>query len=103
MAFAGLARADDVRGSADDALVGRYEGSSIIFYKVSEFDDAALLTAPVDYNALLQRNAVDDRSGDEWLKLEGKITQIRYSAPQGRSSLEEFFRCADQLWQLPPC
>ena len=47
-----------------------------------------MLTAPVDYNALLQRNAVDDRSGDERLKLEGKIAQIRYSAPQGRSSLE---------------
>jgi len=88
MALAGLAHAEDVPGSADHPLVGRYDGSSIIFYKVSDFDDAALLTAPVDYNALLQRNAVDDRSGDEWLKLEGKVTQIRYAAPQGRSSLE---------------
>ena len=82
------ALADDVEGSSDHPLVGRYDGSSIVFYKVSDFDDAALLTAPHDYNALLEQNAVDDRSGDDWLKLEGTVTKVRYAIPAGRSSLE---------------
>lgn len=84
----GGAFADDVEGSADHPLVGRYEGAEIAFYKLADFDEAALLTAPHDYNALLEQNAVDDRSGDDWLKLEGRVTKIRYAIPAGRSSLE---------------
>lgn len=84
----GAAFAEDVEGSADHPLVGRYDGATIVFYKVADFDEAALLTAPHDYNALLERNATDDRSGDDWLKLEGRVTRIRYAIPEGRSSLE---------------
>jgi outer membrane protein OmpA-like peptidoglycan-associated protein len=84
----GATLAQDVEGSQDHPLVGRYAGATIIFYKASDFDEAALLTAPHDYNALLERNATDDRSGDDWLKLEGRVTKIRYEIPAGRSSLE---------------
>ena len=44
--------------------------------------------APHDYGALLERNATEDRSGPEWLKLQGRATEIRYEIPVGRSSLE---------------
>jgi outer membrane protein OmpA-like peptidoglycan-associated protein len=80
--------AQDVDGAEDHPLVGRYEGATAVFYKASDFDEVALLKAPHDYNALLERDAVKDRSGDDWLKLEGKVTQIRYEGPEGRSSLE---------------
>jgi outer membrane protein OmpA-like peptidoglycan-associated protein len=80
--------AQDVEGAKDHPLVGRYEGATAVFYKESDFDEAALLRAPHDYNALLERDATKDRSGDDWLKLEGRVTQIRYEGPEGRSSLE---------------
>jgi outer membrane protein OmpA-like peptidoglycan-associated protein len=80
--------AQDVEGAKDHPLVGRYEGATAVFYKQSDFDEAALLQAPHDYNALLERNATKDRSGKDWLKLEGRVTQIRYEGPEGRSSLE---------------
>jgi OmpA-OmpF porin, OOP family len=82
------ALADDVEGAKDHPLIGRYAGAEIVYYKSAEFDEAALLQAPHDYNALLERNATKDRSGDDWLKLEGRVTQIRYAGPAGRSSLE---------------
>jgi OmpA-OmpF porin, OOP family len=82
------AAADDIADSEDHPLVGRYQGAEIVYYKSSDFDEAALLRAPHDYNALLERNATRDRSGEDWLKLEGRVTEIRYQGPQGRSSLE---------------
>ncbi|WP_147045606.1 OmpA family protein [Methylobacterium gnaphalii] len=81
-------RADDVAGAKDHPLVGRFEGSTIADYKVRGFDEAALLRAPVDYGALLERNAPEDRSGPEWLGVQGKLTEIRYEIPEHRSSLE---------------
>ncbi len=110
-AFAAVASADDEPGSEDHALVGRYEGASIVYYKTSDFDEATLLQAPHDFTALLDRDAMGDRSGAEWLRLEGRVTKIRYEIPAGRSSLEVIrnyegaltahgfqiaFSCADQ-------
>jgi outer membrane protein OmpA-like peptidoglycan-associated protein len=86
-AFGG-AQAADEPGSKDNPLVGRYAGSEITFYKAAAFDEAALLQKPHDYGALLDRNALQDRSGPEWLHVEGRITRIRYAIPAGRSSLE---------------
>ncbi|WP_375449396.1 OmpA family protein [uncultured Devosia sp.] len=82
------ALAEDVAGSADHPLTGRFEGASIIFYKAAALDRAALLQGPHDYNALLERNALTDRTGPEWLPLEGKVTRIRYDIPAGHSSYE---------------
>ena len=86
--MAGQAQADDVAGSSDHPMVGRFQGSEILFYKAAADDQAALLQAPHDYMALLARNAVADRSGPEWLQLEGKITKIRYRISSGHSSFE---------------
>ncbi len=70
-AFATLSIAD-IDGAKDHPLAGRFEGSSIVYYKAHAFDEVALLKAPLDYGALLDRNALDDRSGPEWLTLQGK-------------------------------
>jgi outer membrane protein OmpA-like peptidoglycan-associated protein len=80
--------AEDIAGSKDHPLVGRYKDASIVYYKVADFDELVFLKAPHDYGALLERNATDDRSGPEWLKLQGRATEIRYEVPAGRSSLE---------------
>jgi outer membrane protein OmpA-like peptidoglycan-associated protein len=48
------------------------------------------LQAPHDYNALLEKNDTKNRSGADWLKTEGAVTEIRYEGPAGRSSLEVF-------------
>ena len=90
LALSPSAFAADEPGSKDHALIGRYEGASIAFYKASDFDEEALLQAPHDFGALLERDAVADRSGPEWLRLEGRITRICYEIPAGRSSLEVF-------------
>ena len=82
------ALAADIEGSSDHPLVGRFQGSEIIAYKQSALDDVALLQAPHDYGALLDRNDLADRSGAEWLPIEGKVTRIRYELPAGHSSLE---------------
>jgi len=90
LALALVAQADDEPGSQDHPLIGRYQDSRIAFYKTAKFDEAALLQAPHDFSSLLDRNAVGDRSGKEWLRIEGKVTKIRYEIPVGRSSLEVF-------------
>lgn len=89
-ATSAFAIAEDEPGGQDHPLIGRYADSRIAFYKASQFDESALLKAPHDFATLLDRNAVGDRSGKEWLKVEGKVTKIRYEIPVGRSSLEVF-------------
>lgn len=86
--MASAAFGEDVAGSSDHPLVGRYQGSSIVYYKNSAFDEAALLRAPHDYGALLEKNDTKNRTGPEWLNVEGRRTQIRYQLPSDRSSLE---------------
>lgn len=78
----------DVAGSSDHPLVGRFTGSTIIYYKSSANDQAALLQAPHDYGALLNQNMLSDRTGAEWLPTGGKITKIRYEVPPGHGALE---------------
>ena len=85
---ASWASAVDAPGSADHPLVGRYAGSNIVYYRQVAFDEVALLKQPHDYYALLEANRLEDRTGAEWLRLEGAVTEIRYDVPQGRSSLE---------------
>jgi len=79
---------EDIPKSQDHPLVGRYEGSSIVYFKSSDFDQTALLRAPHDYGALLDKGNTKDRSGPEWLIAEGRRTEIRYELPDNRSSLE---------------
>lgn len=106
-----LAQAQDAEGCADDPLLGRFQGATIAYCKVKDFDELVFLQAPHDYGALLERNATKDRSGAEWLKQQGKASEIRYDLPSGTSSLEVetnyeaslkakgftiLFTCADQ-------
>ncbi|MCP4620298.1 MAG: OmpA family protein [Bradyrhizobium sp.] len=84
----GAAQAEDEPGTKDPPAVGRYAGSRIGYQKSNDFDEIALLKAPHDYSALLEKNAIKDRLGSEWLKVEGRTTRTRYEIPPGRSSLE---------------
>jgi OmpA-OmpF porin, OOP family len=81
--LAGPAVAKDVAGSKDHPLVGRYEGAQITAYEAVAFDEQRLVKAPIDLKAdgeaFTEANSV---------KLEGKVTRIRYDAPKDRSSLE---------------
>jgi outer membrane protein OmpA-like peptidoglycan-associated protein len=74
------ARAADIEGSSDHPLVGRFEGSEIVAYQVTEFDEVTLVEAPFDYAKL--------PNGEGFKTVEGKSFLIYYTLPQGRSTLE---------------
>lgn len=76
---AGIARAD-VEGSADHPLVGRYQGAEIVAYEVMEYDEANLLEGPF--------SPLSTAGGAGFTTLEGRVTLIYYTLPQGRSTLE---------------
>lgn len=88
LASGAAALAKDVSGGKDHPLFGRYQGSNIVYYKAVGYEEYALLQAPHDYGALLERDDLRDRSGSEWRKAEGRLTRIRYEVPVGTSSLE---------------
>lgn len=75
--------AKDVAGSKDHPLIGRYQGSEIISYKMADFDAERLLDRPLDI-----KTAGDKLNADNSRELEGRVFRIRYSAPKDRSSLE---------------
>lgn len=80
---AGAVGAKDIAGAKDHPLVGRYAGSEIFGYKSEAFNERRFVTAPVDFKtdgeAFTEGNSI---------RVEGKITDIRYNAPKDRSSLE---------------
>lgn len=75
--------AKDIAGSKDHPLVGRYQGSEIVSFKSSDFDEQRLLD-----RALPQRYVGDALDDSNSRRIEGKVMRIRYEAPQDRSSLE---------------
>ncbi|HWU63210.1 MAG TPA: DUF4892 domain-containing protein [Ensifer sp.] len=81
--LSGVANAKDIAGSKDHPLVGRYAGSEIFTYKVEDFREQRFLKTALDLKAdgeaLTEANSI---------KVEGKVTDIRYNAPKDRSSLE---------------
>ena len=77
------AYAEDLVGSADHALLGRYEGSRIVGYINRAFDEYDLILSSSRYS--------DGRT--EWpdrVALEGTLTRILYQAPRDRSGLEVY-------------
>ncbi|MBI2828014.1 MAG: DUF4892 domain-containing protein [Acidobacteria bacterium] len=74
---------EDVEGSADHPLVARFEGSRIIDYVWSEFDEY-----PAALGGALR--LADPPVFAKAERLEGKVTRILYAVPEGRSSLEVF-------------
>lgn len=71
------AQPKDATGSKDSPLVTRYPGSVIDQYVTHEFDE---FNFPV--------GAITKEGSPKSLHLEGKITRIVYTNPQGRSGLE---------------
>lgn len=83
------ALAEDVPGSDDHPLVGRYEGATIVEYEHSDYDEAHALIAPNDWTSVVPNNQTN-RSGGEWQRMEGSVWKIRYMIPERRSSLEVY-------------
>jgi OOP family OmpA-OmpF porin len=69
---------EDVERSKDHPLISRYPGSFIRYYDVKEFEEYVLPLGKLGKEGKLTKSQ----------KLEGKVTQITYSAPEGRSILE---------------
>jgi len=105
-ATASLARAQDVQGGKDHPLISRYPGSTIVEYRQKAFDEFEL---PL--------SAVADGKYAKTQHLEGKITGIYYTTPEGRSALEvsrnyesalksagfeTLFNCAKTCGDAPP-
>lgn len=72
-----FAQKSDVEGSKDHSLISRYPGSVIRYYKVSQFDEYILPLGKFEKGKLTKSK-----------KLEGKVTQITYDAPEDRTTLE---------------
>ena len=79
-ALSTAASAADIEGSQDHPLVGRYEGSETVGYRVTEYDEAKIIEAPFDGAA--------GQAGPGFKTIEGRNVLIYYKLPQGRSSLE---------------
>jgi hypothetical protein len=69
--------AADVPGSQDYPLLGRYQGSEIVGYQVTEYDETTVLDGPFD--------PVDTskRAGPGFKDVEGRIILIYYKLPEG--------------------
>jgi OmpA-OmpF porin, OOP family len=75
--------AQDIAGSSDHPLVGRYEGSFINFYETKDYEELALPSKAIE------RGEKNDPS--KWqVELSGELTSIRYEGPGSRSALEVF-------------
>jgi len=72
-----FAQEEDREGSKDHPLISRYPGSSISYYDVKKFDEYVLPLGKFEKEKLTKSQ-----------KLEGKVTQITYRAPEDRSILE---------------
>ena len=90
-AFSDRALADDVAGSQDYPLLGRYQGSEIVGYQVTEYDETTVLDGPFD--------PVDTSkwAGPGFKDVEGRIILIYYTLPEGRSTLEVMRNYEDSL------
>ncbi len=81
--LAGPSLAKEPAGAKDHPLVGRYAGSEIMDYKSEAFNEQRFITSPIN----LKTDGENFTDGNS-IKVEGKITDIRYNAPKDRSSLE---------------
>ncbi len=69
--------AQDVAGSADHPLIGRFEGSAITAYDARDFDEYRFAEAPMPADP-----------GDAFAVVEGVTTRIAYAGPDGVSLAE---------------
>jgi OmpA-OmpF porin, OOP family len=102
----GMLAAQDVAGSKDHPLISRYPGSTINEYRQKAFDEYELPLSPVADGKYAKTQHV-----------EGKVTAIYYTTPEGRSALEvsrnyesalkdagfqTLFSCAKTCGDAPP-
>lgn len=80
-----LAQLKDVAGSKDPAAIKRYDGSVIIGYAFSKFDDFTFLVGPVKRNVGSSKPFYVPTKTQ---RAEGQRTRIVYVVPEGRSPLE---------------
>lgn len=73
--------AGDIPGSADNPLLKRYEGSTIIKYTSDEFGEYLLPVGPA-------AGSFADARLSKSIKVEGKLTRLTYLIPPGRSAHE---------------
>jgi OmpA-OmpF porin, OOP family len=71
----------DVKGAADHPLVGRFQGSYLVQYSDTPYDEVTLTTGPIEW---IQKKATPKSA----VRLAGRITRLGYMAPPGRSTLE---------------
>jgi len=74
----------DAPGSRDHALVGRYEGSRLSTYQQQDFAPKTLLNQTLSGASRYKLDPANTTTR------EGRVTQMAYQAPTGRSSLEVF-------------
>ena len=79
-----VARAADVPGSQDHPMISRYQGSEIVRYDKTDFDEYALLVERATAYGGKSENLQATRP------LEGRTTRITYAAPNQRTTLEVF-------------
>jgi OmpA-OmpF porin, OOP family len=85
------AAAEDVKNSSDHPMVSRFEGSVIKGYRAVKFDEYRLVKAPINGyrngKQLPPEQILDDSNS---VALEGRVTRIRYDAPENSSTLQIF-------------
>jgi len=80
--FSATAFAQDIAGSKDHPLVGRYEGAVIKKYSTKAYEELSLVNRPVE------KYADRDKKELHSIDVSGKLTRIIYEGPAERSILE---------------
>ncbi len=80
-----LAQSRDAKGSKDNPVIKRYEGSTIIGYDFRKFDEFDLVLGPLRDDPSRGRGELAPTKSQ---RLEGQVTRILYTVPEGRSPLE---------------
>jgi OOP family OmpA-OmpF porin len=75
----------DIKGSKDPAAIKRYDGSVIIGYKFTKFDE---FTFPIGPLVPSKAGSGPRLAPAKTQKAEGQYTRLVYVAPEGRSPLE---------------
>ena len=72
------------KNAKDHPMISSYEGSHIVAYEQSAFEEFHLIVKKVTEFGGVEKNPKSTKT------LEGKVTRITYKAPSGRGTLEVF-------------
>jgi outer membrane protein OmpA-like peptidoglycan-associated protein len=85
------AAAGPPKNAKDHPMISRYEGSTILAYEQSEYDEFPLLTKKVTASGGIEKNLGATQA------VKGKVTRITYQAPPKRTTLEVFRNYEQEL------